>query len=427
MEAIDTIILRQRNVEYVFAATAYTYPLYTISECGWLKPVIINDTGVKSFWQILTDAIDLTASDEEAATIAINAAMQAGIYKDLNRWSLDLPGQPMPQAFAKEIARRSYLQEMLLKNQELARALIDFDDEKAHRIVDEMATIRPGGGASKTGSAQSLHEQFMDALDAGEHNVLTHIPEIDAATGGLERKTETIIAARPSVGKTALMLQIARNVAAAGGKVDFYSLEMSGVNLWARAACGIAGVSWRDVRAGRIDDSKWTVLMQASIDLAEQYEGKLRIIDTTTTTEDIWQATAASKPDLILVDHLRYVRDTHNNEVKRQGLIAQRLKDIAKAYDCAVCVAAQLSRALEMRQDKRPILSDLRDSGEIEEVGDLIIGMYRDDLYNPQDYAGMRGQSATELWVRKFRDGPSNILINLNFNTKAQWFESKQK
>ena len=292
----------------------------------------------------------------------------------------------------------------------------------AQRIIDELHEYRMDG-ATKLPDAIQVSDKFEAALEAGGRNIDTYVPLIDAALGGLERQTLTGVAARPSVGKTAFVLQVARNGAEAGNKVIFASLEMSAINLWARMACPLAGLTWRDVRAGKYTPEQKAELLKLSRGLADRLGDRLRVIDQRQTTETLWQAVAEYKPDLVVADHLRLFKDEHQSEVKRLGCVTQNLKDMGKAHDCAVLLAIQLNRALESRSDKRPNLADLRDSGEIEENLDVCLMMYRDSIYNPPEYKVKK--DPTEIWVRKFRDGPSNIQINLQYDLEAQWLESK--
>jgi len=162
-------------------------------------------------------------------------------------------------------------------------------------------------------------------------------------------------------------------------------------------------------------------LLQKSADLAASYEGRLMIEDKPQTTDTIWRIVANEKPDLVMVDHLRRIRDKGDNEVKRQGEITERLAEMAKELDCHVMIAAQLNRGVEMRNDKRPMLSDLRDSGEIEENVDQVFMLYRDSYYNPP--VTPQPYSETELWIRKFRDGVRNAMVRLKFDERRQWFD----
>ena len=424
LDDTQTMMFRQANAEHAFAASAFTYPLYTLQECGWLDAAKFVDDGVRQFWQALKDTCSSDVSEEEAQSIAIQVAMAANIYHDISRWQKTLSYTPMPQAYASEINRRHYMNAVGRKVADLHMAVVSFDDKAARRIIDELHEYRMDG-ATKLPDAMQVADKFEAALEAGGRNIDTYVPLIDAALGGLERQTLTGVAARPSVGKTAFVLQIARNGAEAGNKVIFASLEMSAINLWARMACPLAGLTWRDVRAGKYTPEQKAELLKFSRGLADRLGDRLRVIDQRQTTETLWQAVAEYKPDLVVADHLRLFKDEHQSEVKRLGCVTQNLKDMGKAHDCAVLLAIQLNRALESRSDKRPNLADLRDSGEIEENLDVCLMMYRDSIYNPPEYKVKK--DPTEIWVRKFRDGPSNIQINLQYDLETQWFEEKPK
>ena len=134
-------------------------------------------------------------------------------------------------------------------------------------------------------------------------------------------------------------------------------------------------------------------LLSESDKLMSQLQDKFYVIDSPSDTDRIWQIAASEKPDLIVVDHLRLVRDEGTKEVKRQGWITERLHDLSKAQDCHVMILAQLNRAVEQRsgQEKRPVLSDLRDSGEIEENADLVMMLYRSDIANNEKPIDKKG------------------------------------
>ena len=131
---------------------------------------------------------------------------------------------------------------------------------------------------------------------------------------------------------------------------------------------------------------------------------------------------AVNKPDLIIVDHLRYVKDKGENENKRQGAICEGLHDLAKAYDIPVLLLVQLNRDVEKLADKRPQMKDLRDSGEIEETADNILMLYRESYYKPPDVP--TAKDLTELWIRKFRNGPAGGKVELMFDKASEWFDA---
>lgn len=262
---------------------------------------------------------------------------------------------------------------------------------------------------------------FIELLNNLEgRNIKTYIPALDRSIGGLERQTLTVLAARPSMGKSTIAWQIIRNCVVNKYKGIFFSLEMSTASLWAKAACGATGIRWRDIRAGDAIESDIDKVVAKAVELMELYGERLLIDDGMNTSETIWNTVEKYHPDVVVVDHLRLVADRGDNEIQRLGNVTQRLKDMAKAFNCVVICLAQLNRGVEGRDNKRPQLSDLRDSGQIEENGDLIMMLYREDYYDPPK--GRMPLSTTELLVRKFRDDIANQQILLSFDTRHQWF-----
>lgn len=270
-------------------------------------------------------------------------------------------------------------------------------------------------------------DEFLEMLhNLKGRSIMTGIPELDEAVAGLERQTLAILAARPSMGKTTLAWQVARNVAAGGLTVLFLSLEVSAASLWAKAVCGAAGVRWRDIRLkgyrDAVPDDVITYLSSYADEVKGNLSERLLVDERPHNTGDVMALAEKYHPDLIVADHLRLFKDKGDSEVKRQGEISARLKEIAKAFNCHVLCAAQLNRNVEARgEDKRPTLADLRDSGEIEENADLVMMIYRDDYYKPTPGGKM---SETEILIRKYRDDIGRQMVKLAFDMEHQWFKS---
>jgi replicative DNA helicase len=414
----DLLMLRQKDIETRFAACLMINPSQTVQECGWLAPEVILDEKVRKFWTVAKSRVMPGMFDTGSHDEITKISMETGIIGDLLEPMRDLPSSMVPLAYAREIARRAYIVNQTDNTQKLIQALRLSDDDAARKIIRQMADqdIKESVNAPTAYDVASL---FQSVVETGARSVKFNIIPLDNATGGMERQTLTILAARPSVGKTALGWQIAQSAAYSGKTAMFFSLEMSSVNLWGRAACPKIGTTWRDVRAGKLSQDQKDRLNEEQYALALQFESRLKIIDTPQTTETIWRAVVDHRPDLVIVDHLRLVKDVNISEVKRLGEISQRLKEIGKNFNCAVLLLAQLNRQSEMRQEKRPILADLRDSGEIEENGDLILMLHRDEPQTEKK----PDKSITEVWVRKFRDGPRDVLIKLLFDPRQEWFE----
>lgn len=416
MDLTSLTMLTQKDIERQFAAVAHLYPLYTIQQCSWLKPVSILETNVKTFWDKVLQYVDPNMSDDDASTAAMTAALESNIVGELVQWGREIPPNAMPQAYANEIARRQYLVKISASMGDIFKAVQAQDDLKLRSLIAELNEYH-SGGMIELPQAGDISERFKAIIKAGNRSIYTFIPPVDAATGGLEKQNLTLLAARPSMGKTALALQIARNIAVSGSRVLFFSLEMSAVSLWARMVCPS---EWRDFLAGKLSDIRRHDITILSDDLAKQLPS-LHILDGRHTTETIWRTVASSSPDAVIVDHLRYIKDKGENENKRQGMISETLHDLAKAFDIPVLCIVQLNRGVEKQQEKRPQLSDLRDSGEIEENADNVWMMYRESYYNNTGFIPTKDE--TELWVRKFRNGPPNIKISLQFNAKQEWFD----
>lgn len=411
----------QRDAERLFAASVSVWPDDAIQQCGWLQPEDILDERISKFWGMVRGHV---STDEDSLAATYGYAMEAGIHLDLMLWQQELGIGVRPSTYAKEIARRKYLSNVSMTIGKLATAINSQDDTQVEAVISEMASLGIRGGTSVP-SVYQVAERFAMVVEHGQRAVFTYIPPMDKLLGGLERQTLTILAARPSMGKTALMLQIARNQSSDGRKVIFFSAEMSAVSLWARMACPEAGVNWVDIRSGSITDNQKARLIRESKKFADMYGDRLILIDAPQTTQTVWQTVAEHRPDVVMFDHLRLFRDQADSEVKRLGKASQQCKEIAKAFDCSFLLASQLSRSLESRLDKRPILSDLRDSGEIEENADVVLMLYRDSYYHPPEHEVTNDY--TEIWIRKFRDGVSNSRIDLMFDTQKQWFEGKNR
>lgn len=414
----DRIIDRAKEAEELFAVYVWREPDLALAECGWLDPKMIRDERIRQFW---TEVINTKNSS--------GAFLKSGPHEDLYHWSMKLIDEPFSTnelTVAKRIQEESYLLDVSHRLPEIAKATSNGDIEKVQRLSRLNVESLPISEASIPTSVDVGFE-FISTLEDARVTIPTHIVPLDNALGGLWRGTELVICSRPSVGKTALSWQIARNIASARQNVLFISLEMSSNNLWARAVCGAAGIPYRDVISNRLEpedrERKVKQLISENTKLIEKYGDYLLIDDKTPkTTADIWRLAAAHRPDVIIIDHLRLLADTtRESETKRLGVITWNLKQIGKQFNLAMVALAQLNRGLESRSDKRPTLADLRDSGEIEENGDIVIGLHREDI------ALQVQKMPCEAIILKFRDGPSAIRVHMEFDGLKQWFDSVDK
>jgi len=234
----------------------------------------------------------------------------------------------------------------------------------------------------------------------------TGINALDKIIGGLNKTDLIIIGGRPSMGKTAFAGNIAENLCRAGKTVAVFSIEMSGVQLCKRQISSAAQVNGKKFRVGGVTDMDWSSITSAIGDMAEY---KLLINDNPGMSlrkirSALIRAQSSTPVDLVIVDYLQLMETEGNgrNRDSEVGSLSTGLKGIAKMLDVPVIALAQLNRDVEKRENKRPVLSDLRESGRVEQDGDVIMFLYREKVYNPNTDK----PDEAEILVRKNRHGP---------------------
>jgi replicative DNA helicase len=234
--------------------------------------------------------------------------------------------------------------------------------------------------------------------------------DLDGRLGGLQPSDLIIIAGRPGMGKSSLGLNIALNAALKQKTVvAFFSLEMSGSQVVQRLISGETGISSQRLRVGDIRDIEWDKFVKASGSLAEMQI----FIDDTPSPSPMEIRTKCRRLaaeyglDLIIIDYMQLMRSgvRSENRVQEVSYISRQLKGLARELNVPVIAISQLSRAVESRQDKRPILSDLRESGTIEQDADVVMFIYRDEMYHEDT----ENKNIAELIIAKHRNGPTGL------------------
>lgn len=251
----------------------------------------------------------------------------------------------------------------------------------------------------------------------------TGFVDLDAKTNGLQPSELVVLAARPSMGKTALVCNIAEAVARREQRgVLIFSLEQSRLELAERFLCLRAKVNGHDVRSGNLNEDQRHALMQASSELSE-----LPLYIDEQPGRSMAQISAISRRmkrrsnlGLVIVDYLQLIEPEQKTVPREQQIsqITRRLKYLAKELHLPVIALAQLNRGVELREDKRPRLADLRESGAIEQDADLVMFLHRPDAYDPEDNPGL-----AEVIVAKHRSGPTGI-VNLTWRKEFMRFEN---
>ncbi len=269
---------------------------------------------------------------------------------------------------------------------------------------------------------EELHLRGDDVI-----GVPTGFADLDRLLGGLNRSDLIIIAARPGMGKTSLQNAIALTAARRYDKrIALFNLEMSGEQLVQRMISAETRIDSQRLRRGDLGDSEWPIFMQAIGNLSET---RIFIDDTPSITP--MQLRTKSRRlyaehgiDLIMIDYLQLMQSEFrsSNRVQEISDISRGLKALARELDVPVVAAAQLSRAVEQRQDKRPLLSDLRDSGSIEQDADVVMFIYRDEYYNDNT----ERPNIAEVNVAKHRNGPTGS-VDLFWHGKLATFRNLQR
>jgi replicative DNA helicase len=267
------------------------------------------------------------------------------------------------------------------------------------------------------------HLEFLYSSKGKTTGVTSGFRDLDQMTSGFQPSDMVVVAARPSVGKTAFTLNIARNAAVIGqSKVAFFSLEMSAEQLALRLLASEATVDGHKLRNGQLVDQDWQRLSTALGTLAES---NIFIDDTPNCPlPEVRGKCRRIKQehglDLVIIDYLQLmsIPQRQGAQVNRQqeiSEISRSLKTMARELSVPVIALSQLSRSVEQRQDKRPMLSDLRESGAIEQDADMVAFLYRDDYYNPET----EDKNIVEVIVAKHRNGPIGS-IKLHFVKEIQ-------
>ena len=252
--------------------------------------------------------------------------------------------------------------------------------------------------------------------------------DLDRLLGGLQRSDLIIVASRPGVGKTSLMLSMALSAARKyHQRVALFTLEMSSEQLVQRMVSAETGIDSQRLRLGELREDEWPLFVQASSALGDA----LMYLDDTPSISALQLRSKARRLhaehglDLIIVDYLQLMTGDarSENRVQEISYISRALKALARELNVPVMAASQLSRSVEQRSDKKPILSDLRESGSIEQDADVVMFIYRDDVYNPDS----ERKNVAEIMVAKHRNGPTGSIELYFRNNLAQFVNAARR
>ena len=329
------------------------------------------------------------------------------------------------EAYAKVIADKYNIRRLIAASREIIDDASAGDEEPSVLIdsaEQKIFDIRKGNEKSGLERINSVILQTFDRLDALNSEtddsmkpISTGIGDLDRVITGLNRSDLILLAARPGMGKTSFALNIARNAACTSNKtVAFFSLEMSKEQLASRLLSTEALISGTKLRTGKLNDEEWSRLIPAS-DVLSKAELYLDDTPGITITEMKSRLRRLRNLDLVVIDYLQLMGSGRriDNRVQEISEITRNLKILAKEMNVPVITLSQLSRASEQRTDHRPQLSDLRDSGSIEQDADIVLFLYREGYYSEksaEQAAPTADMNSGECIVAKNRHGEAKSV-----------------
>ena len=365
-------------------------------------------------------------------------AESTGGLSYLNSLAQYVPSASNIRRYAEIVRERGILRKLVTASDEIATNAFNPQGRQVDKILDEaeqkIFNIGEEGSRHKQGfqSMDTLVIELMDRVQemADNPNDITGVPtgfyDLDRMTSGLQAGDLVVLAARPSMGKTAFAVNIAEHVALNEGlPVAIFSMEMGASQLAVRVVGSIGRIDQGHLRTGKLSDEEWPRLADA-IDRLRTVS--LHIDETPGLTPSELRANArrlarqCGKLGLIVVDYLQLMSGSTtggDNRATELGEISRGLKMLAKELQCPVIALSQLNRSVEQRTDKRPMMSDLRESGAIEQDADIIMFIYRDDYYNKES----KDPGIAEIIIGKQRNGPTGT-VRLTFLKPLTRFES---
>lgn len=388
----------------------------------------------RAIWELYKDntAVDmLTVCEELKKRKSLDMAGGRAYIATLTS---EVPSTANAVEYAKIVAEKATLRQMIKTSEDItekgydakmaAGEILDYAESGIFKIAQK----RQKNDYAKIQDVLLTNIKIIDAAAQNKDKIVgipTGFKDIDEKTSGLQRSDLIIVAARPAMGKTAFALNIAQQSAVkAGSSVIIFSLEMSKEQLGQRLLAMQARVEMQKLKQGDLDRKDWDRITMA---LDELNNTKIVIDDTPGISlmemrNKCRRLKAEQGLDLVVIDYLQLMSLQGKTDNRQQEIstISRNLKLLAREMDCPVIVLSQLSRAPEQRQDHRPILSDLRESGSIEQDADIVIFLYRDDYYNENtDKPGV-----CEVNIAKHRSGPTD-KVELTWVSRYTKFSDK--
>ena len=378
----------------------------------------------------VAEALDLAGEGGETGGLAY-----------LGELAANTPSAANIRRYAEIVRERAVLRQLVTAGDEIAGSAINPLGRDPKQLLDEaeakVFAIAESGFRHQTGFQHinplltQVVERIQELHDRDNPSDITGVPtgyhDLDGKTSGLQPGDLLIVAGRPSMGKTSFALNMGEHVAIEVGlPVAVFSMEMGGAQLAMRMLSSVGKLDAHRVRTGRLNDDEWSRL---SFALGKMHEAPLYIDETPALNPIDLRARArrlhrqCGKLGLIIIDYLQLMSSASagggENRATEISEISRSLKGLAKELNVPVIALSQLNRSLEQRPNKRPVMSDLRESGAIEQDADVIMFIYRDEVYNPDS----PDKGSAEIIIGKQRNGPIG-MVRLTFIGEYTRFEN---
>lgn len=395
----------------------------------------------KIIWQHISRLISLSRPADvvtvHESLSSANKSDETGGLAYLNALAHNTPSAANIRRYAEIVRERSMLRKLVSVADEISAAAFNPQGKEARQLLDEAESrvfqIAQEGARGSTGfrEIQPLLAEVVERIDELYHRegdsdvtgVPTGFTDLDRMTSGLQPGDLVIVAGRPSMGKTSLAMNIGEHVAIEQGlPVAVFSMEMGAVQLAMRMVGSVGLLDQHRMRTGKLTSDDWPRLTSA---VQRVQEAQIYIDETPALSSMEVRARArrlarqCGQLGLIVIDYMQLMsaNSAGENRATEISEISRSLKGLAKELNCPVVALSQLNRSLEQRPNKRPVMSDLRESGAIEQDADLILFIYRDEVYNPDS----PDKGTAEIIIGKQRNGPIGT-VRLTFQGSSTRF-----
>ncbi|HWT93604.1 MAG TPA: replicative DNA helicase [Solirubrobacteraceae bacterium] len=340
---------------------------------------------------------------------------EAGGQSGVDALAAAVPAAGNARHYARIVREHALMRRLITTTYEIQASVAEHGGDARSLVEQAERAMLEVAHDDRQKDFRSIEEVLHDEIDkmhrlSIEHTSLTGTPsgfkDLDEVTGGFQPGNLVILAARPSMGKSALVCNIAENASIDGkAPVAIFSLEMSETELAQRFVASQARIKGDELRRGRVAEHKWPKIMEASQRLAKapmfiDDSSDIGLLEIRAKCRRLHQQHGLG---LIIIDYIQLMRadGSSDNRVEQIGAMSRGLKILARELQCPVIALSQLNRGVEQRTDKRPVLSDLRESGSIEQDADLVMFIYRDEYYDRES----EREGEADIIIAKHRNG----------------------